>query len=84
MEYMVKSKLLGILFVIAFLLSACAPAPTSPSATENVVETATSSEVPSEAGVADQECVACHTDKDKLIDTAAPVVEAEGESKGVG
>jgi hypothetical protein len=29
-------------------------------------------------------CVDCHTDKEKLISTAKPVVETESESSGVG
>ena len=29
-------------------------------------------------------CVSCHTDKEQLISTAKPVIEAEGESSGVG
>jgi hypothetical protein len=80
---MVNSKLLGTLLVIFFLVSACAPAKTlSPTATteEKPVETEAVAEVQPET----DECVACHTDKERLIDTAAPVVEAEGESKGVG
>lgn len=78
-----KSKILSTLIVAFFLLSACAPAGTpSPTATaeEKPVGTEAVAEVQPEA----DECVACHTDKERLIETAAPVVEAEGESKGVG
>jgi hypothetical protein len=80
----VKSKLLSTLIVVFFLLSACAPAAEAPSPTataeEKPVETEAVAEVQPEA----DECLACHTDQQRLIDTAAPVVEAEGESKGVG
>lgn len=78
-----KSKLLSTLIVAFVLLSACAPAETpSPTAAaeEKPVETEAVVEVQPEA----DECVACHTDQQRLTDTAAPVVEAEGESKGVG
>jgi hypothetical protein len=79
----VKTKFASLLITFMFLLSACAPAVTSsPVGTETPVETESATEVPTEA--APSECLACHTDKQRLIDTAAPVVEAEAESKGVG
>ena len=79
-----KSKLLSTLIVAGLLLSACGTrqvtATPSPTEVEMPVETEAVAEVQPEA----DECFACHTDKQRLIDTAAPVVEAEGESKGVG
>ncbi|NWG33002.1 MAG: hypothetical protein HXY42_01055 [Chloroflexi bacterium] len=82
-EVVVKSKALKILIVAFLLLSACGKAnPPSPTATaeEKPVGTESVAEVQPEA----DECVACHTDKERLIETAAPEMEAESESKGVG
>jgi len=70
--------ILGILF-----LASCAAPSATQEASETDVPTATEAVAASapEAG----ECLACHTDKQRLIDTAAPIVEsAEAESKGVG
>lgn len=80
-----KLKLSSTLIAAAFLLTACASAGTIPpsvtaTAEERPVETEAVVEVQPET----DECLACHTDKQRLIDTAKPVVEAEGESKGVG
>jgi PBP1b-binding outer membrane lipoprotein LpoB len=79
----VKSKLLSTLIFAALFLSACAPAASSspsPTEVEETIETEASAEVQADAG----ECIACHTDKERLIETAAPVKEAEAESSGVG
>ena len=78
-----KSKLLSILTVFFFLLSACAPAET-PSRTAKVEEKPVETEAVAEVQHETDECIACHTDKQLLIDTADPVMEAESESSGVG
>lgn len=80
-----KIKISSILIVVAFVLSACASAGTTPpsvtaTAEQRPVETEPVVEVQPET----DECLACHTDKQRLTDTAKPVLEAEGESKGVG
>lgn len=80
-----KLKLSSILIVAAFVLSACESAGTTPpsatvTAEQKPVETKPVVEVQPET----DECLACHTDKQRLIDTAKPIVGAEGESKGVG
>lgn len=80
---LVKSKLFSTMIIAVFFLSACGSRQTvtpSPTETKTPIETEAVAEVQPEA----DECIACHTDKQRLIDTAAPIVEAEAESKGVG
>lgn len=81
------NRISGFLVVVGlFFLSACAAAKAATaseaaSATDSPTETEAAATSAPEAG----ECLACHTDKQRLIDTAEPVVEtAEAESKGVG
>ena len=78
------SKLLSTLIVAVFVLSACGTQPAAttpnPTATESPIETETVVDVQPEA----DECLTCHTDKQRLIDTAKPEEVAESESKGVG
>jgi hypothetical protein len=80
---LVKSKLPRTLIVAFLLLSACARAET-PSPTATAEEKPVGTEAVAEVQLEADECVACHTDQQRLTDTAEPVVEAEGESKGVG
>jgi len=77
----VKLKPIGLLIAGACLIAACATIK---------VESSTGTEQPlaTEAVLAStpeaDKCLACHTDKQRLIDTAKPVEIAEAESKGVG
>jgi hypothetical protein len=81
-------KLIIILSIPCLLIlagcTASTPAPTlepEPTALPTEVPTLVPTPVPTE--VVDY-CVDCHTDKEQLISTAKPVVEAESESSGVG
>ena len=77
------SKLKNIVFLtfVLFVLSSCTTK--SPTPTAAVTENPTAEATATEAPVAN-ECLNCHTEKQRLIDTAKPVVVAEAESKGVG
>ncbi len=89
---------LYMLVAITLLLAACQPAGVSvslesamaPLATEGPDAAAPSSDPVPQADTSDDapemdECLTCHSNKDRLIETAKPVEEpAESESKGVG
>ena len=83
---MSKFKIALLMTVVLFALAACATKQPTETALETEVPT-TAEETPEAVASAvpdSTECLNCHTDKQHLIDTAAPIVEAEVESKGVG
>jgi len=80
-----KLKVVILLIVALFTFTACTstpPAKTAVGTDDPSVEATV--EVTASAAPANDECLNCHTDKQRLIDTAMPVVVAEKESKGVG
>jgi len=81
---MAKERFLFFLsLLIIGVIAACSAKPAaSPAPSESPTEEISATPMP--VSPVSDECIACHTDKQRLIDTSAPVVEAEGESKGVG
>jgi uncharacterized lipoprotein YajG len=78
----------GVLIALAFLLAACGKTTTTPSEAPVITDPApTESQeavVSTEVVEIDSECLACHIDQQRLIDTAGPEVEIEIESSGEG
>lgn len=66
--------------------TATATATNTPEPTETTAPTATTEPTPTEEVVAEvnDECLSCHADKDRLIETAATEEETPNESSGVG
>ena len=83
------SKLKNIVFLtfVLFVLSSCttkSPTPTAAVTDVTDVTESPTAEATATAAPITNECLNCHTEKQRLIDTAKPVVVAEAESKGVG
>ncbi|MBI5841508.1 MAG: hypothetical protein HZB19_15555 [Chloroflexi bacterium] len=79
---MSKTRTASLLVLILFALSACASK--SPADAPAKTDTPAIEAAEATAAPVNDECLICHTDKQRLIDTAKPEVAAESESKGVG
>jgi len=77
------SKLKQVVFLtfVLVVLSSCSTKSPTPAA---AVPESPTAEATAIAEPVANECLNCHTEKQRLIDTAKPVVVADAESKGVG
>ena len=78
------------LLTLIFVLAACSTAvPVATEALEEATPERTSTSaptpvIPTETPEGISECVSCHTDKERLIDTAKPEEVVETENEGAG
>jgi hypothetical protein len=89
-----KIGFLLLVILIAGCAKATPPTPTAevpPSPSESSAPTAIDEITPTQpisevqtSEAADSNCIACHVDKDQLINTADPVEEKESDSSGEG
>ena len=72
----------GVLIALTMLLASCAPKTETPAP---VVEAPAETEAVTVSAPDASECLACHTDKERLTQNAKPEeADHEAESKGVG
>lgn len=94
---MLRAKFIGPISLACLALAACGPTSTPAIdqqalfidnaalvAEEQPAVLAASVEVTESSEAEIDHCLACHSDQQQLIDTAAPVVEAPKESEGAG
>ena len=79
-----KSTFVGVLLTITFILSACATKAAPASSPQNEAEVPVKVEAILKVQPEADECLACHSDKDRLIETAKPEEVVEKESTGAG